>query len=41
MIFGGYDYFAEPDVTISGGTQPYTFSWTGPNGYTESTEDIM
>ncbi len=28
------------DATISGGTPPYTFSWTGPGGYTATTEDI-
>ncbi|MFN5030615.1 MAG: beta strand repeat-containing protein, partial [Flavobacteriia bacterium] len=27
------------DVTASGGTAPYTYSWTGPNGYTSTTED--
>jgi len=28
------------DISVSGGTPNYTFSWTGPNGFTESTEDI-
>ncbi|MBS1568484.1 MAG: choice-of-anchor L domain-containing protein [Bacteroidetes bacterium] len=28
------------DVTTSFGTPPYTWSWTGPNGYAASTEDI-
>jgi len=28
------------DVTITGGTTPYNVSWTGPNGFTASTEDI-
>ena len=28
------------DVTVSGGTQPYTFQWNGPNSFTASTEDI-
>lgn len=28
------------DVTVSGGTEPYTYAWTGPNDYTENTEDI-
>ena len=28
------------DATIAGGSGTYTFSWTGPNGYTASTEDI-
>ena len=27
------------DVTISGGTGSYTYAWTGPNGYTSTTED--
>lgn len=28
------------NLTVSGGTQPYTFSWTGPSGYTSNLEDI-
>ncbi len=28
------------DVSVTGGTLPYTYSWSGPNGYTASTEDI-
>jgi uncharacterized protein (DUF2141 family) len=28
------------DVTISGGNLPISFSWTGPNGFTATTEDI-
>lgn len=28
------------DITVSGGVGPYTFSWTGPGGFTASTEDI-
>lgn len=28
------------DMAVSGGTQNYTFAWTGPNGFTASTEDI-
>jgi len=27
-------------ITYSGGTPPYTYEWTGPNGYTSSEEDI-
>lgn len=27
-------------TTYSGGTPPYSFSWTGPNGFTASTADI-
>ena len=28
------------DLTITGGTPGYTFSWTGPSGFTATTEDI-
>jgi gliding motility-associated-like protein len=28
------------DLTVSGGTAPYLFAWTGPNGFTAATEDI-
>jgi gliding motility-associated-like protein len=28
------------DITPSGGTTPYDFSWTGPNGFTAITSDI-
>lgn len=28
------------DLSPSGGTLPYNFAWTGPNGFTASTEDI-
>ncbi len=28
------------NITISGGVQPFTFSWTGPSGYTSTSEDI-
>ncbi len=27
------------DLTATGGTAPYTFSWTGPNGFTSTDED--
>ena len=30
----------EVDATVSGGTSPYTFAWSGPNGFTASSEDI-
>ncbi|MEO8069294.1 MAG: choice-of-anchor L domain-containing protein [Flavobacteriales bacterium] len=28
------------DASVSGGTLPYQLGWTGPNGFTASTEDI-
>jgi len=28
------------DIVPAGGTAPYSFSWTGPNGFTSSGEDI-
>lgn len=28
------------DVTVNGGVAPYTYSWTGPSGFTATTEDI-
>jgi gliding motility-associated-like protein len=28
------------DLTVNGGTAPYLFAWTGPFGFTASTEDI-
>ena len=28
------------DLTVSGSTPPYTYNWTGPNGFSASTEDI-
>jgi gliding motility-associated-like protein len=27
-------------LTVGGGTAPYTYSWTGPNGFVETTKDI-
>ncbi len=28
------------DITVTGGTSPYTYSWTGINGYTSNSEDL-
>ncbi|MBK6835848.1 MAG: T9SS type A sorting domain-containing protein [Bacteroidetes bacterium] len=28
------------DLTVSGGTTSYTYSWTGPNSFTSSSEDL-
>jgi hypothetical protein len=28
------------DITVTGGTLPYIFAWTGPSGFTANTEDI-
>jgi gliding motility-associated-like protein len=27
------------NLTVTGGTSPYSFAWTGPNGFTSTTED--
>ena len=28
------------DLTVSGGTTNYNYSWTGPNGFTSTDEDL-
>ncbi len=28
------------DITVTGGTMPYSFNWTGPGGFTETTQNI-
>jgi len=35
---GGTDGAA--DITVSGGTTPYTYAWSGPSSYSATTEDI-
>ena len=30
----------EINLSVSGGTAPYTYSWTGPSGFTASTQDL-
>jgi len=37
-VFGGSDGFI--DLTVSGGSGSYTYSWTGPNGFTANTQDL-
>jgi hypothetical protein len=44
-VFGLFNLSGcDPDGTItttmSGGVTPYTYAWTGPNGFTASTEDL-
>ena len=38
LCFG--DFTGSIDVSITGGVSPYTFLWTGTNGYSGATEDI-
>ena len=37
-VFGGTDGFI--DLTVTGGSGIYTYTWIGPNGFTASTEDL-
>jgi len=37
-VTGGTDGWI--NVTVAGGSGTYTYSWTGPNGYTSSTQDL-
>ncbi|MCX6311842.1 MAG: choice-of-anchor L domain-containing protein [Bacteroidetes bacterium] len=44
---GGYNIKCHADTTgvidnlVAGGTSAFTFSWTGPNGFTASTQDLF
>ena len=29
------------DISISGGTAPYSYNWTGPNGFISNSEDLV
>lgn len=31
---------ASVDITVTGGVAPFSFAWTGPNGFTTNTEDL-
>ncbi len=33
-------YTGSIDLAVSGGVSPYTFSWSGPSGFSATTEDI-
>ncbi len=39
VCFGGNS--GSISITASGGTAPYTYAWTGPNGFTSTTEDLQ
>ena len=43
LLMDEFAYWGSPaiDLTMSGGVAPYTFTWSGPNGYTANTEDII
>lgn len=34
-------FFGEIDLTVLNGESPYTYSWTGPNGFISDQEDIV
>lgn len=38
LCFGGANGVL--DATVSGGVSPYTYSWSGPNGFTDNQEDL-
>jgi gliding motility-associated-like protein len=39
VCFGGS--IGSINISASGGTAPYTYAWTGPNGFTSTTEDLQ
>ncbi|MFM8597314.1 MAG: beta strand repeat-containing protein, partial [Flavobacteriales bacterium] len=39
LCFGGST--GSVNLTVSGGTAPYTYAWTGPSSYTATTEDLI
>ena len=38
QCFGGSN--GTVDLSVTGGAAPYTYQWTGPNGYSATTQDI-
>lgn len=45
-VFGGFNISCAGatdgsiNLSVSGGTSPYAFAWTGPNGFTATSEDL-
>jgi len=38
QCFGGHDGTA--NITVTSGTAPYTYNWTGPNNFTDNTQNL-